>query len=191
MNATTHAVTAPAAVFPRYDRVQRILHWSMAAIIMVAVAIGLYCSFLVPGTPTRKMLLDVHKSLGMTALVLALIRIGYRLLVSPPAYLEPLGRLTRAGASSAHLLLYGLMLFMPVTGYVFSAAGGYPLPWFGLFQWPRVLPADKALAHWGQMLHGWGAWAIYLVLALHVAAVVWHQWIRKDAVLARMMPRRA
>src|SRR4051812_13871256 len=127
MNATTHAVTAPAAVFPHYDRVQRILHWSMAAIIIVAVAIGLYCSFLVPGTPARKMLLDVHKSLGMTALALAFIRTGYRLLVSPPAYLEPLGRLTRAGASSAHLSLYGLMLFMPITGYMFSAAGLYVL----------------------------------------------------------------
>jgi cytochrome b561 len=78
------------------------------------------------------------------------------------------------------------MLVMPVTGYIFSGAGGYSLPWFGLFAWPRVLPLDKSLAHLGQGLHYWSAWAIGAVLAAHIAAVGWHQWVKRDEVLSRM-----
>ena len=172
----------------RYDAVQRALHWSMAAIILVAVALGFWSSFLVPGTPLRKFLLEIHNSLGMTALMLVAIRIVYRLMVPAPSYREPLARLVDLGSKAAHLALYLLMVGMPLTGYLFSGAGGYSLPWFGLFHWPRLVPLDKPMAQFGQALHGWGAIAIYIVLALHLTAVVWHQFVKKDDVLARMLP---
>jgi cytochrome b561 len=172
----------------KYDAIQRALHWTMAVVIIVAVLIGLYCSFQVPGTPVRRFLLEIHKSLGMTALVLLVVRVVYRLVKGAPAYAEPLGRLVHLGASAGHLGLYAIMLFMPVTGYIYSAAGGNSLPWFWLFQWPRIVSLDKPLAHLGAVLHGWGAYAIYALLALHIAAVVWHQWVKKDGVLARMLP---
>ena len=86
--------------------------------------------FRVPGTPVRRMLLEWHKSLGMTALVLIVFRIAYRLATKTPPYAERLGRLTHLGATGAHAALYGLMLFMPLTGYWFSAEGGYSLPFF-------------------------------------------------------------
>ena len=81
-----------------------------------------------------------------------------------------------------------LMLFMPLTGYWNSAAGGYSLPFFWLFQWPRLLPVDKASSRLGEELHVWGAWAIYAVVGLHLAAVLWHQWVKRDGVLSRMLP---
>jgi cytochrome b561 len=81
------------------------------------------------------------------------------------------------------------MLFMPITGYISSAAGGHSLPWFGLFQWPRLLGKDAALSHWGEWLHDHGAWVVYAVIAIHIAAVVWHQFYKKDGVLARMLPQ--
>ncbi len=191
MSATLENAAGSLDAAYRYDRLQRALHWGMAAIILVAVAIGFYCSLLTPGTPTRKALLEIHKSLGTTAFWLVLIRIGYRLIAGAPAYRRPLDRLTHVGAASAHGALYLLMIAMPVTGYLFSAAGGYSLPWFGLFQWPRLTPSDADLAHWGQWLHGWGAYFIYAVLAAHIAAVAWHQLVKKDEVLARMLPPRS
>jgi len=174
-----------------YDVVQRTLHWTMAVVILLAVAIGIYCEYaLVPGTPLRRALLDIHKSLGMTALVLVVIRLAYRLVKGAPAYREHLNALVHAGAEMAHWALYAVMFYMPITGYINSGAGGNTLPWFGLFQWPRLVPLDKPLAHWGSYLHGWGAYAIYTLLTLHIAAVVWHQFIRKDSILSRMLPPR-
>jgi len=174
----------------RYDALQRALHWTMAIVIVLAVAIGLYCSFLTPGTPERRYLLDIHKSLGMTALVLLAIRIVYRLIKGAPAYREPLGALVHAGASLAHWGLYAIMLLMPVSGYINSVGGGRTVPWFGLFNWPQLFAPDKALGHLGGMVHGWGAYAIYALLALHIAAVFWHHVVKKDAVLQRMLPPR-
>ena len=181
--------TAPPAI-PHYDRVQRALHWTMAAVILTAMLIGLYCAYQVPGTPVRKFLLEWHKSLGMTALVLAVLRVGWRAAHAAPAYVERLGRLNHAAASAGHLALYGLMLFMPLTGYLTSGAGGNTLPFFWLFQWPRLVPLDKTLAHTAADLHEYGAWAIYAVVGAHLAAVAWHQLIRRDTVLRRMLPRR-
>ncbi len=188
MTATTELPPSKVAALPRYDRMQRALHWIMAVLILTALGIGLYCSFLTPGTPVRRFLLDIHKSLGMTALVLLALRIAYALIVGVPAYSRPLGRLVHRAAQAGHLALYAVMLFMPLTGYMFSAAGGYSLPWFGLLQWPRLLPDDKQLAHFGQFLHGWGALALYGVLALHIGAVIWHQFVLRDEVLQRMLP---
>ena len=94
---TSIRVTAP--VVPHYDRVQRAFHWTMAAIVITAILIGLTCSFQVPGTPLRRYLLEWHKSLGMTALVLIVFRIAYRLATKAPPYVERLGRLTHLGAS--------------------------------------------------------------------------------------------
>lgn len=188
MTALPFAADVPAAT-PHYGRVQRFLHWSMAGLIIAAMLIGLYCAYQVPGTPLRRELLEWHKSLGMTALVLLVLRVAWRLAVAAPPYAERMGRLNHAAASAAHLALYGLMLAMPLTGYAFSAMGGYSLPFFWLFQWPRVLPVDKAATHTPEMLHYYGAWAIYAVVGLHLAAVAWHQLVRRDGVLRRMLPR--
>jgi cytochrome b561 len=170
----------------RYDRLQRTLHWSMAAMILLAIALGIVAAYLPVGRQPRQGLLEIHKSLGLTVLVLVVLRVAYRLFRGEPPYREALGPLTHLASRSAHALLYALMLFMPVTGYMFSAAGGYSLPWFGLFQWPRLLPHDMGLAHWSEWLHDKAAWVIVGIVMLHIAAVVWHVAVKRDGVLARM-----
>ena len=77
-------------------------------------------------------------------------------------------------------------VIMPVSGYVYSCAGGYGLPWFGLFTWPRLLARDEALSHAGYLIHHYVGWALWALLAVHVAAVVWHR-LRRDEVLGRML----
>jgi cytochrome b561 len=160
----------------------------MAIVILAAMLIGLYCAYQPPGQATRRFLLEIHKSLGMTAMMLIVLRIAYRFTVTTPPYAERMSRLNHAGASAAHLGLYALMLFMPLTGYWTSATGGFSLPFFWLFQWPRLLPLDKVSSRMGEEFHWWGAWAIYAVVGLHVAAVVWHQVVKRDSVLSRMIP---
>ncbi len=174
-----------------YDAAQRAFHWIMAALILLAIAIGVTASLLPPRASPRVELLMLHKSLGMAALLLGLLRLGYRAIAGAPPYAEGLAPLTRAAAHAAHFALYALMIALPVSGYVNSAAGGHEIPWFGLFVWPNVAPQDKALAHLGGQTHFWLAWTIGAFLALHLAAVAWHGWVKRDEIFARMWPARA
>ncbi len=124
----------------------------------------------------------------MTALVLVILRLAYRLIAGEPTYRKLPPLLTHLAARAGHAGLYGLMFFMPLAGYLYSAAGGYSLPWFGVFSWPRLLPLDKITADLGETLHYWGAWVLGAILALHILAVVWHVFVRRDEVLSRMLP---
>jgi cytochrome b561 len=170
----------------RFGRVLRWLHWTTAALILIAIGLGVVSAFLPVGQQPRKGLLEIHKSLGFTILALVIVRLAWRLWTGEPPYRQPLDRLTHLASRAGHAGLYAMMIFMPVTGYMFSAAGGYSLPWFGLFQWPRLLPHDMALADRGELLHDRAAWVIVGIVLLHLAAVGWHRWIRRDEVLSRM-----
>jgi len=182
--------SASTSLREAYDTVQRWLHWSTAILFLIAVAIGFYASLQQPGTSPRRELLEVHKSLGITILALALLRLAYRLWVRPPAMPAALSRLVRWAASVNHWLLYGLMLVMPVTGFTFSSAGGHPLKYFWLFDWPRLIARNDAIALRAETLHAWFAWLVYAVVLMHVVAVLWHELIKRDGTLSRMWVRR-
>lgn len=173
-----------------YDGVQRTLHWVMAALIIVALALGLSAYYLVGEGPKLGQIVFIHKSLGMTVLILAAARIVYRLAVGAPPYAASLGWLIHKASRAGHFALYALMVALPVAGYVGSSAGGHDVSWFGVFKFPSLAPRDGALAHLAGGLHFWFGWALVVVLALHLAAVVWHTFIRRDEVLSRMWPSR-
>jgi cytochrome b561 len=171
-----------------YNPGLRTLHWLMAALIFVALPLGIWASLLPSGDGLRIEVLFFHKSIGVTVLGLVGLRIVWRLIVGAPAYAEPLGKVTHVASRSAHIALYALMVAMPVSGYVGSAAGGRPLPWFGLLALPRLVAKDRVLAATANSAHSLFAWAIGFVLAAHLGAVVWHTAIKRDSVLTRMWP---
>jgi len=172
-----------------HNRALRWLHWSMAVLIFIAIGLGVAAAYLPAGQQPRQGLLEIHKSLGFTILALVLVRLAWRMFHAEPPYRRPLGRPTELTSRAGHAALYGLMLFMPISGYLYSGAGGYSLPWFGLFQWPRLPPRDPVLSHWGELLHDRAAWVLAAVLALHLAAVAWHALVKRDEVLSRMTGR--
>jgi cytochrome b561 len=180
------AFPLPRAV-AAYDPGLRTIHWLMAALIFVALPLGVWGS-LAPRGATRAEILFFHKSIGATVLGLIGLRIVWRLIVGAPPYAEPLGRLTHMAASAGHLALYALMIAMPVSGYIGSMAGGRPVSWFGLFELPRLLVKDESLAAAAGWAHLVCAWMLAFVLAAHLGAVVWHAAIKRDAVLTRMWP---
>lgn len=173
----------------RYGRVAIALHWSMAVLIIVNLIIGLF------GDQIEKMLggtspIPLHKSIGLTVLGLALIRVAWRLAHKPPP-------LTAAGTSpiehriagGVHLLLYGLMIVMPLSGWIMSSAGKSPLSWFGLFAVPKfaVTRADPIVGASGATHHYLGFLLAALVVG-HIAAALRHHFLLRDAVLRRMLP---
>ena len=165
----------------------RLLHWLMAALIFVALPLGVWAAE-TPRGPQRSEILFFHKSIGMTVLALVALRIVWRLVVGAPAYAEPLGRLTHAAARSAHVGLYALMIAMPVSGYLSSNGAGTVVSWFGLFSFPHLFPKNDALRIAAGEAHFVFAWLIAFVLAAHLGAAVWHAAIRRDTVLTRMWP---
>jgi cytochrome b561 len=178
----------PPRVVEAYHPILRAIHWLMALAILAAIALGVWATQL-PRGDFRSEILFVHKSLGVTVFALVALRIVVRLVVGAPRYAEPLGRLTHAAASTAHLALYALMIAMPVSGYIFSSAAGREVPWFGVFAVPSFISEDKGLARSAAEAHFVLAWIIGVTLAVHIAAVVWHARVRRDTVLTRMWPR--
>jgi cytochrome b561 len=174
----------------RYSAAFQAIHWLTAALMLAVLALGIYCGQQLPGSEPRRSLLEIHKSIGLTILGLSLLRLACRAVIRTPPFPNGMNAAQRLGAGLAHASLYALLFYMPLTGYLFSAAGGYHLGWFGL-DIPRLLPLDKPLAVTGERLHDLGQWLVYAVLGLHVAAVVWHQFVKRDGVLARMWPARA
>ena len=181
-------VFPPPGAVATYDPGLRAIHWLMAALIFVALPLGVWASLLPSGGVRRIEILFFHKSIGVTVLGLVALRIVWRLIAGAPAYAEPLGTLTKAASRAGHLALYVLMIAMPVSGYLASTAGGRAVLWFGLFELPRVVAKDRALAAAASRAHLAFAWMLGFVLAAHLGAVVWHAMIKRDSVLTRMWP---
>ncbi|MGB7974355.1 MAG: cytochrome b [Roseiarcus sp.] len=170
-----------------YDPGLRTLHWLMAALIFVALPLGVWASLL-PRGGVRVEILFFHKSIGVTVLGLVALRVVWRLIVGAPPYAEPLGKVTQRASRAGHLALYALMIGMPVSGYLTSTAGGRAVSWFGLFELPKLAAKHQLLdmaASWAHLIF---AWMLAFVLAAHLGAVVWHAAIKHDSVLTRMLP---
>ena len=168
----------------RYSIVSLILHWLIAALVVTQVAlITVYES-----TESRDFV-NAHKSVGLTILVLTLVRLGWR--IANPAIPLPdtMRRWERLLARATHVLFYVFMIGMPLAGWAASSAAGRDILWFGLFPLP-LLPIGGGREVAGQLmdLHELAAKALYVLLALHVAGALKHHFIDRDNVLHRMIP---
>jgi cytochrome b561 len=171
-----------------YNPLLRRIHWITAALFITAMLIGLYCGLQPAGTSPRRELLEVHKSLGITILALAILRLIVRAATTVPPEPRSFGPLLRLAAKLNHWALYLILFAMPVTGYLFSSAGGYSLRYFGTFSWPRLFAGDREIAHTGELAHDTLAYLVYAAVALHIVATLWHVLVQKDETLARMWP---
>lgn len=163
----------------RYGTVAVFLHWTMALLIMGNIAIGLADGKLVP--------IAVHKSIGLTVLMLAAARIAWRLGHRPPPFPDTLAPLQRRLATGVHLLLYALMLIVPLTGWMFvsNAPRIRPLSWFGLFPLPYLTLGPTVYAP-AKTAHQWLGIAFGVLAAGHVAAAIWHRIREQDHYRGRM-----
>ena len=171
-------------VAPRYTRVAATLHWVMALLIVGNVVLALVAESL-PDAWIRPGI-DLHKSIGITVLGLVLLRVLWRIAHPPPTLPRDYPAWQRRAAHVAHYVLYGLMVALPLSGWLhdsaFKDAGKHPLLLFWLVPWFRIGavqgmdPAAKEEFHSAlYTVHEWSAYALYGLLALHVAGALKHQ----------------
>jgi cytochrome b561 len=187
MSSTTFGGAVKQPHVERYSAAMQAFHW-IVALLMFAVLPLAWAMVEMPRTdPSREWLYMLHKSVGVTILVLVAVRLILR--VSQPIPPEPAGtpRWMRATGVASHWLLYVILFVMPISGYVLSSAGGNAVSYFGLFDLP-MLPKDDALRHTAVTVHLTVQWAVYALIALHLLATAWHVAVRRDGLLERELP---
>ncbi|WP_457420362.1 cytochrome b [Roseateles sp. P5_E7] len=173
----------------RYTPVAVVLHWLMALAIIGSFCVGLYMADL-PFSLTRLKLYNWHKWAGVTILALAAVRLLWRLTHRPPADL-PMPAWQAFAAHATHNLLYVAFFAVPLLGWAYSSAAGFPIVWFGVLPLPDFVPKDKALADTLKELHKFAAYGLALLVLAHVAGALKHRFIDRDGLLARMSLRRS
>ena len=173
----------------RYGLVPQFLHWIVVAMIIVQYVLAEAADELPTGVEKLATLAQ-HKSVGLTILLVALLRIGWRLFDPPPPP-PPMPAWQRLAAAANHWGLYALLFAMPLTGWMMSSASNYPVSWFGLVQLPDLVGPDRGLKHLLEEVHETLANALIALVLLHVAAALKHQFWDRDGLLWRMLPWRA
>ncbi len=168
----------------RYTPIAIVLHWLLALAIVGAFGVGLYMTEL-PFSPARLKLYNWHKWAGVTILALSALRLLWRLTHRPPAD-APMPAWQAKAAHAVHHLLYVLFFAVPLAGWAYSSAAGYPIVWFGVLPLPDFVPKDPGLADTFKLLHKLSAYGLALLVLAHVGGAIKHHFLDRDGLLARM-----
>jgi len=171
----------------RYSNTAIALHWLIALLIFVAFPIGWYMSDL-QLSPTKLQLFSYHKWLGITVLILAVVRVIWRATHIPPALPDSISRLQQIGSHVVHGFLYVLLFAVPISGWLMSSAKGFKTVLFGVLPLPDLIGKDKELGKLLEVVHQSLNYILLALVVLHIAALIKHRFIDRDDVLTRMLP---
>jgi cytochrome b561 len=185
--------TSSSTPVARYTPMAMALHWVLALGIFTAFAVGLWVEDL-PFSPAKLKYMNWHKWAGICILALTVLRLLWRFTHRPPALPPEITRAMPGWQHAAHLgtqhLMYLLSLMVPLLGWAYSSAKGFPVVLFGVLPLPDLIPVNKELAESIKPLHALAAFGLIGLAGLHIAAALKHQLIDKDNLLARMRPGR-
>jgi cytochrome b561 len=173
-----------------YGAVAMLFHWLLAVMIVAALLLGWYMADL-PFSPARVKLFNWHKWLGMTIMLIAALRLLWRLSQPAPALPATMARWELATAHASHAAMYLLFFAVPLIGWARSSAAGFPIVYFGLLRLPDLVGKDKALAATLSQAHAVSAYLLAALIVLHIAAALKHAIVDKDGVMSRMVPGHA
>lgn len=177
---------------PRYALIHRLLHWALAGIVLVTLTVGMIFMFLgfegtlaTFGQPMTDQLYTYHKTFGIVILGLMLLRLVVRLVFGKPDYRPPIAAWERRVSTAVHASLYALLIVQPIIGWAATAAGGYPVQFFG-WNLPGFLSKDEALSETLYGVHGLFGWLILILVLVHLAGALRHWLVKRDQVMTRM-----
>ncbi|MEJ7808431.1 MAG: cytochrome b [Telluria sp.] len=171
----------------RYTTTAIVFHWLVALMIIGAFSMGLIMTEM-SLSPTKLKYYSWHKWAGVTILFLATVRLLWRLTHPAPAYPGTMPAWQKSSANILHALLYVLMFAVPLSGYFYTLAAGYPVVYFGLFELPVLIEKNDELKPVLKLVHFWLNMTLATTVGLHIAAALKHQFVDRDGVLKRMLP---
>lgn len=166
-----------------FDAFARLLHWGMAVLVLAMLFIGVG---MVASLTLRPLLIELHRPLGIAILLLTVIRLYHRRRSLPPPLPADLPRTQVFAAKASHWLLYASMLAMPLLGWSMLSAGGYPVQLVGTLRLPAIVPHDAVLYAGLRGAHGVLGYALFALVLMHLAAALYHAWVRRDGVFEAM-----
>jgi cytochrome b561 len=169
----------------------KFFHWTIVLLILLQGTVGLIMVNM-PKRPNVIPVYNFHKSVGLTILALAVLRLLWRVFDRRPEEPATMPRAQVVGAKVGHALLYLLLFLVPLSGWWFDSVSALrPLYWFGLFEVPHLGgpdPSNPDLKEVAAGRHEFLFWTLVVVAAGHAVAALYHQFVEKDGVLARMWP---
>jgi cytochrome b561 len=172
----------------QYGAVARSLHWVIALLILVMLGVGLYMTTVHLDRPTMFRIYGLHKSTGIVVLLLAPLRLLWRLISVHPIPLPSHRQWEKTLAAIVHTLLYVCMFLMPLTGWIGSSAKGFSVSVYGWFTLPDLVTRNDSLAEVMWDIHEIAAYSLIVIIGLHFAGAMKHHLIDRDNTLWRMLP---
>ncbi|MGA7982648.1 MAG: cytochrome b [Chromatiaceae bacterium] len=171
----------------RWGAVHQTLHWLIVAMAIAQLTVGFIFSDLPDNDPTRPVLFRAHTTLGVTIVLVIVIRLLWRLTNPVPTLPDILASWQKVLAHTTHYLLYFLLIAMPIVGYLTVNAAGHPVPFFTV-ELPAVIGKSAVLKDILAPIHSAGAFVLIALVVLHAAAALRHEFLLKDNTLRRMTP---
>jgi cytochrome b561 len=170
-----------------WGSISRLLHWGLGFVIVGMIAYGWWMNHF-PARPDRFFYRSIHADIGYAILLLMLIRLIWRWINPVPALPADTPRWRRIAARVSHGALYGVTMLVATLGWAHSGAHKPDYAdWFGLFRVPQFTSTDKASADTFENLHIYLAYVLLALIAIHIAAAIWHHFVKRDRVAARMI----
>lgn len=173
----------------RYGVIAQLFHWIIVALVVTQFVLANKAEDLPLGM-AKLITLAQHKSVGITILGLALLRLVWRLLGATPPLPTTTARWQTLAARASHFLLYALLLIIPVLGWLMSSARNFSVSWFGLITLPDFIEPSEAAFDFFHVAHETAAKTLFVLALVHIAAALKHHFIDRDDVLRRMLPVR-
>src|SRR5437867_11295252 len=170
---------------PRFPAVSRVLHWTMAVMVLTMLCIGVA---MVVSLGSYHVLVSIHRPLGIAILILVVVRFVNRLLNPPPPFPATMSRAEGLVATASEFTMYGLMFVLPLVGWGMLSAARYPIVLFGCVNLPFILPQDVMLYSLLRAAHTLLAYLFFLTFIAHFGAILFHTLIVRDGLLKRMAP---
>ncbi|MGH8050005.1 MAG: cytochrome b [Arenimonas sp.] len=163
------------------------LHWLTVILILSLMVVGLIMTEL-PNGPQKIQIYAMHKSFGLTVLALTVIRLLWRLFSITPEEVPDTPKWQSWAAKFTHGVLYILLFAMPISGWLYNSAAGFPLKYFGLFKLPKLSGYDPQLKEMAGDAHETFFYILALLMLMHAGAALKHHYLDKDNTLTRMLP---
>ncbi|WP_074132955.1 cytochrome b [Mycolicibacterium houstonense] len=167
----------------RFTVVSRLLHWSMAAMVIAQFFIGVT---MIAALSYYPLLLAIHRPLGIAILLFAIVRLVNRLTHRPPPFLATMGPLERRVATYSEYLLYALLLAQPLIGWAMLSAAQSPIVLGGALHLPAIAPHNLTLYAVLRTAHTVAAYLLFATFTAHICAVLFHTVALRDGILHRM-----